>query len=519
MKFLVSWHSLESRAIRCALLLLAMGGTMLGCADLDSALKTSEDTAGPHCSSNDDGKTWHLGTGHIEDIKRLAPGFFTPGNGRWRRQGLASEVGGVSEITPVIVEGSEAFELITKDVPYRVRAIRLDDKTGILATPGQCPQVTAIDHCVDHRLRTEVQVAGTAPCMGPISVPKNQITITMGNNEHPRETLVFGEPLLVAGHTVGVFFSLYLSGSKEPAGRVDRTVNDFSKALPEEVLAMLRHGYEVEAGLLYRNVPGDLKTTEADRKIAEVRVALATKAAAAVTTPQQLGALIKSHPLGILPGDETANAAIAARIQGLIDERIQAEPAPQTLFDIALFVRLSEAITDYKPNVAALEPKYGPLLNQSGFNEPKYQGSFMVLLPNSKYTKVLEAEDATNAQQGEVDAKKQGAARDTEDAWIEVQGRGDELASLAYKISFGRQNFAQSRHNQRGLASMQKYREGLVRDAFCPAKRAFLKAAGATEYSRRAATHCSEEAPTDVGVGGVEKTLTTECRAAFATGC
>jgi len=214
---------------------LALGGTTLGCADLDSALNTGDSTPGPRCSSDDDGKTWRLGTGHIEDIKRLAPGFFTPGNGRWRREGLGSEVGGVSEIKPVILEGSEAFEFITSDVPYRVRAIRLDGKTAILATPGQCPQVTAIDHCVDRRLKTEVRVAGTAPCLGPISVPKDQITITMGNNEYLRETLVFGEPLLVTGNTVGVSFSLYLDGSKEPAGHVDRTVNDLSKALPEEV--------------------------------------------------------------------------------------------------------------------------------------------------------------------------------------------------------------------------------------------------------------------------------------------
>jgi hypothetical protein len=494
-------------------------GALLGCADLDSALKTSDSAPGPRCSSDDDGKTWRLGTGHIEDIKRLAPGFFTPGNGRWRREGIGSEVSGVSEIKPVVLEGSEAFEIITRDVPYRVRALRLDDKTGILATPGQCPQVTAIDHCVDRRLRTEIRVAGTAPCLGPISVPKDQIAVTMGNNEFHKETLVFGEPLLVTGGTVGVFFSLYLEGSKDPVGRVDRTVNDLSKALPEEVLAMLRHGYEEPAGQLYRNVPSNLKTGELDGKITKARVAEMTRAAAAVTTPRELRTLIKSRPLGVLPGDEATKAAIAARVQGLIDELIQAEPAPQTLFDIALIVRISEDLGDDKPNVAALETKYGPLLNQVGFNDPKIQGSFMVLLPNSRYTKVLEAEDAKDAQQAEVDAKKQAAARDTEDAWVEVQGRADEIARLAYKIRFGQQNFVQSKHNLRGLASMRKYSEGLVKDAFCPAKRSFLKAAGAAEYSRRAARHCSESAPTDVGVGGVEKTLTADCQAAFATGC
>jgi hypothetical protein len=507
------------RPVRNVALGLGILVAALGCADLDSVLNARDNTPGPRCSSNDEGKTWHLGTGRIEDIKRLAPGFFTSGNGRWRRDGLTSDIRGVFEIKPAIVDGSQAFEFFTREVPYRVRALRVDNKIAILATPGQCPQVTAIDHCVDRRLNTEVQVEGTAACLGPITVPKDRITITMGSNAGLKETLVFGEPLMVTSASGSIFFSLYVDGSKEPAGRVERTVNDFSKALPDEVLSMLRHGHEVPAGLLYRNVAAELKTEELDHKIVEARVARTTKAAAEVVSPRELGALIASRPTGVLPGDDPTQAAIAARIQGLIDERIQAEPTPQTLFDVGLLVRLSEAVSDEKPNLIALEPKYGPLLDQAGFSDPKIQGAFMILLPDSKYTKALEAQETKEAQQAEADAKRQAANRDEDDAWVEVQGRGDEIATLAYKIRFGQQNFVQSRHNQRGLASMQKYREGLVRDAFCPAKRAFVKAAGAREYSRRAAQHCTTEAPTDVGVGGVEKKLTAECSAAFSTGC
>jgi hypothetical protein len=66
---------------------------------------------------------------------------------------------------------------------------------------------------------------------------------------------------------------------------------------------------------------------------------------------------------------------------------------------------------------------------------------------------------------------------------------------------------------------MQKYKEGLILDAFCPTKRAFVSEKGAAEFNRRATTHCKESAPVDVGVGGTEKTLTAECQAAFATGC
>lgn len=513
-------HRLSMRGPLAVGILVAVAGMTVGCADsLDSMLKSSNSGPGAQCDADDDGKTWDLGTGRIEDIKRLAPGFFTANNGRWRRQGLTTGITGVSGIEPAIVDGAEAFQFVTKEAPYRVRALRIDNKVAILATPGQCPHVKALDRCVDDRLTTKLLVKGTAPCLGPLTVPEHHVTIALGNNEAAREQLVFGEPFMVPTNAPSISFALYLGDGKEPAGFVERRVNDYSKALPDEVLAFLRHGHETAAGLLYRNVPAELKTSQVADAIAEARAEGVTSAASSVTTIRDVNDLIKSHPQGVLPGDAEMREIIVGKVKALIAEHVNADPKPDALFTIALLLRLMEPLTPEKPNLSALESKYGPLLNQPGFNDPKVQGSFMGLLPDSKYTRALEAEEAKEAQQAEVDARKQSADRDTEEAWLEVQGRGDEIATLAYKIRFGQQNFVQSRHNQRGLATMQKYREGLVRDAFCPAKRAFVKAAGAGEYSRRAAEHCSKEAPIDVGVGGVEKTLTAECRGAFATGC
>src|SRR5204862_294807 len=162
----------------------------------------------------------------------------------------------------------EAFEFVTEEAPYRIRAIRVGDKVAILATPGQCPQVTAVDHCVEHRLKTDISVHGTAPCLGPLTVPSDKLTTAMGNNEYSQD-------------------------------------------------------------------------------------------------------------------------AIVDRVRLLVTQQVRAEPHPQTLFEIALYLRLIEPLTSERLDVSALEDKYGPLLHQPGYTDPKVQGSYMVILPNSQYTRKL----------------------------------------------------------------------------------------------------------------------------------
>lgn len=505
---------------RTLLLVVSLASSTTGCVeDLDRAFRAGNDHPGPSCRSRDDGKKWNLGTGRVEDIKRFAPGFFTPGNGAWRRAGLAPELAGVSEVRRASINGAEAFELITRDAPYRIRAIRVDDKVAILATPAQCPQVVAVDRCVDDKLKTEISVGGVAPCIGPISVPGDKVTITMGNNELLKEQLIFGKPLMETTTSSAISFSIYLQGSSEPAARVERRVGDYSKATADEVLAFLRIGLEQPAGMLWRNVPEEAKTPATINLIVEARSQGIVGAASGATTTRAVNELIKAHPPGVLPGDDEAKSAIVQMVRTLVAEQVRADPRPEALFQISLYLQLIAPLTSERPDVSALEEKYGPLLHQSGYIDPKVQGSFMVLFPSSKYTRALEAEDVKENERLAAETRAQAAKADFDDAWTEVEGRGDELATLAYKLRFGHENFVPSRHNERGLASMAKYRQGLVLDAFCPAKRAFLQRASAAEYNRRSAEHCKSNPPTDVGAGGVEKVLTAECKTAFAIGC
>jgi len=492
----------------------------VGCADnLDGILRTSGSESGPSCRVGVDGKRWDLGTGRLDDIKRLAPGFFTASNGSARRAALLDHINGVSEIRPASLDGAEVFEFLTNDSDYRIRAVHVGEKVAILATPGQCPRVTAVDQCANGRLKTEIQVGAPVSCLGPITVPADKVTITMGSNEYLREELVFDKPLLETTSSNSISFAVHLSGGKEPAANVERRVDDFSRALPREVISFLRAGYERPAAMLWRNVPTELKTDETSANVASARSDAIAVAISAAATPRAINDLVMSHPFGSLPGDQDVRAAIVNKVNSLVSELVAADPAPETLFTIALYARVVAPLSAEKLDVSALEEKYGPLLRKAGYADDKVQGSFMVLLPDSKYTRDLAAQEEKENAIAANSAKQRAADSAVEENWSEVQGRADEVATLAYKIRFGRENFVQSRHNTRGLEAMEKYRQGLIRDAFCPAKRAFLKATGAAEYNRRAAEHCTNEPPVEAGIGGAEKKLWAECRVAFATGC
>ena len=97
----------------------------------------------------------------------------------------------------------------------------------------------------------------------------------MGSNELLKEKLAFGEPFVLASSAVSVSFPMYLDGT-EPAANVSRPVNDFTKPLPEEVVALLRHGgMERAARILFVGIPSDVKTPEV---VATIRESLGSPA-------------------------------------------------------------------------------------------------------------------------------------------------------------------------------------------------------------------------------------------------
>lgn len=311
-----------------------------------------------------------------------------------------------------------------------------------------------------------------------------------------------------------------LSTMGEIRTQVLRRIGDTSDVLPEEVIAVLRQGgMEKPAAVLFKGIPEGRRTPEALDRITKARIQGAEKTAARVQDPGEILPLIRAHAMGALPGDKDVFAIIGGNIRDGIGALVQAEPKPDTRFLVVTLTGFYKKTIGEPLDVSAMDPKYGPLLQQDGFKDDKIQGSFMLLFPDSKYTKDLERQEAREAEQAKTEAVAHEHASEIDELWQEAEGRGDEIAVLAYKIRFGNQNFVKSRHNVRGLESMQLYRQGLVRDAFCPAKKAFIKATSAGEFQRRAAAHCKDEPPVEAGVGGTEVRLTSDCQAAFGTGC
>lgn len=502
----------------CSSSLLLCAAFTIGCVDsLDSMLKTGPSDPALACPS--DVKTWDLGTGRGTDIARLAAGFFTADNGSARYRSLKPNVPGLVEIKPALVGGVDGFEFMMAESPYRIRALSTDTGTILLATPGECSHLRARERCVDGLFRTEVEAQGKVACLGPASVPGDRVLIAFEGSTEKQE-LVFGEVLPVKVGRGDVSFDIFVPGSDKPAGHVKRGRDDTRDPLPEEVLALLRPGgYEKSAMFFYKGLSDEQKTPSFDAKVVSLRVAGAKRTVARFDKPGQLLDVIRTHTVKAMPGDDEVMDVVESRIREVLPRLADGEVTEED-FKMALVAFLFYSKRSGEPiDLSRVEAKYGPLLTTSWAKNRDLQQAFATMFPESPFVQELSAAQAKEAEERRQLQARQAQEADEQALWDEVQGRGDEIATLAYKIQFGRQNFVQTRHNTRGLASMQKYREGLVRDAFCPAKQAFLKAKGAAEYNKRAAEHCSESAPVDFGVGGVEKTLTTECRAAFATGC
>lgn len=495
------------------------GLALAGCGgdSLDGLLRTGPSDPRLACPSKL--KTWDLGTGRASDIARLAPDFFTKDNGGARYRSLQPNVPGLSAIKPAIVGGVDGFEFMTPEPSYRVRALLTDMGTILLATPGQCAHLQARERCVDDRLHTEVDARGKVACLGSTSVPGDSVMITLDGSSN-KLRLVFGEPLSISASHADVSFDIFVPGADQPAGHVTRRRDDASDPLPEELVALLKaSALEKSATSFYKGLQDSAKTPELDAEVVRLRIEGAKRVAARYDDPTKLVEMIRLHTVTVMPGDDEVLKVLSDRIAEVLPHLADSEVDGDG-FRLATVAFVFHAKHSGKPiALAKVEATYGPKLTTSWAKNRDLQQAFATMFPDSPFVNQLEQANAKEAETRRQDSARQAQEADEQALWDEVQSRGDEIATLAYKIQFGRRNFVPTRHNLQGLASMQKYKEGLVREAFCPARAAFVKAKGHAEYNRRSSEHCKDSAPVDVGVGGVEKTLTSECRAAFATGC
>jgi hypothetical protein len=123
----------------------------------------------------------------------------------------------------------------------------------------------------------------------------------------------------------------------------------------------------------------------------------------------------------------------------------------------------------------------------------------------------------------ELDRREAAFQGEANDLWRSVQDAVDEIARNVYGVYFLRtviepkMPYAYQRiQAEQGIQRMILHRGMKVRNAYCPAKTAFIVHSGAAEFSRRAAAHCKDEPPKSYED---EVHLTAQCKDVYAFGC
>ncbi len=101
--------------------------------------------------------------------------------------------------------------------------------------------------------------------------------------------------------------------------------------------------------------------------------------------------------------------------------------------------------------------------------------------------------------------------------WKELVAVADDLASKRFVARYAAQH-ARGTQGQRQVQLMQQHMTEFQREEYCPAKKAFVEAAGQAEFRKRTQAKCKDDPPVAGGLHGPE-TLTADCQAVFAGGC
>jgi len=514
---------------------------LLGCASIQEFAMTPEERAQQaarapaKCSVSSDNRTWDLGTGRALEVRRKAPGFWALRDEGWmpanQPLAMADQDREAVELTKVnrlrldsldLAKGISRQSVRVGDmdvvdlvpdggVPYQFRAITSDDKTiGILATAGECPHVVAHGTCEGEKLRTEVRVEGVVRCVGPYSVSGDYVEI---NSEATARLtkLRFGEILATPPDRGSLRFTIFAPGSKFELGTVTRQVDDLSDAAPGEVVAMLRVGREAVAAKLFQTLADRFRSVELEQKIVALRVKRAqTTGAQPAALAKQLDGLV----LGVMPGDKEVLGVFAK----LLPAVTEAEPSSSNIQLAARIAGLCAKHGVQTPDLSSAEAKYGPLLTTTLYGDEKVEGAFSQLFPDSQFNQEVMAKHTREmVQRRNADSAAQEDA-EVDQLWEDVRTQGDNLAQLSFKIAFAEKQF-DSLRARRGIQNMKAGKQMMIHGGFCPAKKVFVTRVSGSEFTKRATQHCKADAPTETGLAGVEVTLTSECRAAFATGC
>ncbi len=468
-------------------------------------------------------------------MRRTAPGFLSVRPSDWNgsqqpydaeqmgienrhRRAALTKVAGI-DVRETRIDDVLAFELVTKEqVESKIRMFTLSkDQAAILVTPDTCPHVVAVDHCKNHQFTTEIKLADTVKCIGPYSVG-DHLLIAFEPNLSQKQRLEPGKVLAYSGKQ-STFFLFDPEGRK--LGQATPILNDFTAALPDEVISILALGTaETPASRLYNNVPESLRTKKLEQRVKIIRIAVAKNMGRNISASEGALPFTKTTLNAGLPGDEEVSKIIR-------DSSINAAAQLSKPAEAARGIYFLEAIRHFKGTDSDLaatgfEAKFGPWFADGTITSEADRNTFESLFPDSRYTKAVEETNRKQAEKSLAESKANQQAQSEEadfEAMAEVVG---QIATLRQQSSFATQHANLMRNPRRGLAAAQAVRaeaDRLQREDFCKAKREFLKSYGAKDFQNRAKEHCETDPPTGTAEFGREVRLDKECRTIFASGC
>lgn len=522
---------------RAVLLLILM---VVGCTGLGGA--DSPSSYGPRCDSEEDGKRWDLGTGSAYDARRFAPGFLSLRDAGWKEplqgwpveqarvdkkrfdkanerrfKALWVEASGIEQKL-TMVDDIQAFDVLAPPVePYRIRRFTVRDQPAILITPGVCPHVYATDTCRDDRLKTTITTEGTVKCVGPFTV-SDKVLIAM-SEDGEKVPMELGKPLLADSHAP-TFWMFSMDG--QPLGKAERKLNDFSDALPQEVLAALDLADERPAAQLMKNVPAGLLTDAVKDDVKNTRIESTKKAAEGVDSPKSAIALAGRPSLNTLPGDEEVRTIVRTKVievAKLIDD-----PTPENWKTASNFVRAIKFYGGTDADVAStgLDNVFGPRFVDGSLNDPKAQNTFISAFPDSPHTAKLQERLSQEIELNNAEERAKEAEAQLDYDFAGLAEKADQIVTTRWQASFVLRNLNMMRNRRRSQAGAEAFRkeaDRLQREEFCPALREFKKKWGPDYLKPRVKERCENEAPIVQGEFGRQVTLDKECRAIFASGC
>lgn len=457
-------HQITPESRRCLLFGLVATVATLGCANaflpsLDSRSPEEKKDATYRRCSEEDTRTWDLGTGRLPEIRTKAPTFYDLNPTRIksytneRRIYLLSDVQLPKDLVldqrykaepdtylPQVLEFISLKTKPSKLVGFMVH--KNGEQAGaMLLTGAACPHVIVEDKCIDDRLQVEVHVKDPLACVNGRS---GEFSVRFGDGTPQK--IEPNVPVFVEYDQLNTSVTLLVGGKdvvfQGPVNRVDPE-KDLADATPATVLALIRAGSDMTAGKAYAQMKETLRTPEFDTQVTKLRIQTNNARAEATKSPReliQLATVIEGNLE--LPGSDEVLEAIRPKLISAFNECAGIAANRQSFNDGIVLVRgLPPDSKDL--DLETFKTKYGQALidekmGTSQKDQTALENLFVAQFPESTFSSKIIDRRTKRAEEAAKLAAKEQAEEEAEERKDHAEARTRCVSTCQHKCMAGR---------------------------------------------------------------------------------